>query len=286
MGKAATIEDNFFGVSTQRISSGWSDRLKVYPEYSPGALYTTSWWVGFHMLFPIRPIISILGHVVLVTAYPKMLRNTDILFVSDRSISNGTTHAQDGALHELMSAIPKNKPIRLYAHSMGTIVANKIIERYPEHKYELAVYMAAACTIHEFANSIVNYMHGEKGACLKVYSVSLHNTADLDEPLISTCGPWFGSLGIYGSLLEQLDTFVYEPLTPLDRTLGQIRNVVDNLYFFNALKPSIQKRLHFKAFPVRGKEFPRYHSDFNNFEFWQQGFYDPADATAPTPRNP
>ena len=156
--------------------------------------------------------------------------------------------------------------IILVGHSMGAIVANKVLTRWPEINFSKIVYLAAASSVEDFKLSVLPYMkvHPET----HFYNLTLHPIAENTE----TYGLGFGQTG---SLLTQIDNFYESPTYENKRTLGRWTNVVNNIDYLNDEKEnksngSLLSRLHFRTLPL-GNGYPEKHGDFDEVEFIKNG---------------
>src|SRR5205823_4077456 len=129
--------------------------------------------------------------------------------------------------------------ITLVGHSMGTMVLNEFIRRNPELPYRNIVYMGAACTVRDFANSVIPCMRANNK--VRFYNLCLHPTAELRERY----GDW--EIPPRGSLLVWIDDMFSNPATPLDGTLGRWENIVASTYVIPA---EMRNRVTLKAFDL------------------------------------
>ena len=88
--------------------------------------------------------------------------------------------------------------------------------------------------------------------------------------------------GYFGSLLEWIDTFLTDPATPLDRTLGKWENIIQATHI---IPLPVRPRVALKAFGVgtTATEGPQRHGEFDNYRpgegqtwrFWEPSFREP-----------
>ena len=180
--------------------------------------------------------------------------------------------------------------ITLVGHSMGSIVLNEWVRRNDEDGlyYKNIVYMAAACSVRGFSNSIVPYLHQHKNpkdmrGTTRFYDLTLHPTADLREKN----RPVIGDLCARGSLLVWIDDFLADPATPLDRTLGRWANIVQSAYI---IPEDVRGQITIKAMSLDPDDRtcdqqgtapdPQTHGSFRCFPYWQPTFWqaDPPNA--------
>jgi hypothetical protein len=135
-----------------------------------------------------------------------------------------------------------------YGHSMGAIVGDEVIWRYPNLPWKRVVYMAAADSIRDFRTSVMPQLfcpaegRAPNGPCaeqVQFYSLMLHPLAEARELNV-------GGLPPQGSLLEWIDQMFGGPRTSDDRTFGKWTNVEDNIQLF---RPVARQRMFFRVFP-------------------------------------
>ena len=103
------------------------------------------------------------------------------------------------------------------------------------------VYMAPACTIRDFTESVIPFME------LKNHSDSQFFDLSMLHPSAETLEAEFYELIPRGSLLCWIDDFLGSPQTPLDRTLGAADNILQVPYVF---PQSLRGRVAIKAFAL------------------------------------
>jgi hypothetical protein len=143
--------------------------------------------------------------------------------------------------------------LTVIGHSMGTIILNRVI-RDARLDITNIVYMGAACSIADFENSVLPYMKQHTNT--QFFNVSLHPIAEAGEINMLDLTP-------RGSLLAWIDSFLANPVTERERTLGSWRNLffssatgepVVASFFNNQDGVSFTNRLHFRAFSAGGGE--------------------------------
>lgn len=234
---------------------------------------------------------GVLLDAVGIPAYKNMRRRARVLFIRDEDYGRAR-HELSGALPMLMEAIAAQRSgarITVVAHSMGCSVANELVLRYgsrrfqdQEHKEQAAlvfdeiVYMGAACTMREFAGSVLPYVREHPD--VHFYNLCLHPFDEVDDRYM------FGAVP-HGSLLEWIDDYITEQESPLDRTLGKWNNAMIGLPLIDYLVESVRKRVITKGFPRRGSG-PHDHGDFNDIDqrYWRREFWalPPKGAAVPT----
>jgi len=167
--------------------------------------------------------------------------------------------------------------ITLVGHSMGTMVLNEWLRRdllESKHQaYSNIVYMGAACSIRDFGRAVVPYLlqHSQT----QFYNLMLHPLAELRERSRGY------DLPPRGSLLVWLDSFLTDPQTPLDRTLGRWANIISAT---EMIPQSVRGQVTLKAFalapydapiPPPGKPDygPQEHGQFRGRPYWCKAFW-------------
>lgn len=183
------------------------------------------------------------------------------------------------ALYEKQRALKENNEeleIILIGHSMGTIVSNKIISRWPNLDITKIVYMAAATSIEDFNQSVIPYLNQKEHQNTKFYNYTLHPIAENTESHL------FG-IGQTGSLLTQIDNFYETPTTEEQRTLGRWSNIMNGINYFQAINENTKKRIYFRTMPLDCLH-PTMHGEFDddkfisaNHSFWQGSLGDKAE---------
>jgi len=221
-------------------------------------------------------------------AYKNMRRRARVLFARDVDYELARPQ-MSGALPALMQAIADVKPgarFTVIAHSMGALVANELVLRYGNRKFrgpdqrerpqamafDTIVYMGAACSMREFAGSVLPYVRDHDGT--QFFNLCLHPYDEADDRYV------FGTLP-HGSLLDWIDDYITEQESALDRTLGKWNNAMDGLPLVDYLVDRVRKRIVTKGFPRRGPG-PHDHGDFNDPTqgYWREEFWQlPSEST-------
>lgn len=254
-------------------------------------------YVGtFPLKLAIAPVVDAAG----LSAWNNMRRRTEMLFhtedefaaVIDKPKSKammdmranpgkGLSHIQpDGALsvfmRELSNIINTEKPsmaggrkwtISLVGHSMGTIVMNRMIREFGDMPFDNLIYMGAACTIADYESSVFPYLMKKNGGS-QVFHLVLHELAESGEAWDEYT---FGiDLPPRGSLLVWIDSFLGNPLAPLDLTLGRYTNLMRAIH---DTPLEIRRQISVKKFEPgkrAGKTNPTKHGEFSEpFKFWK-----------------
>lgn len=227
------------------------------------------------------------------SSWDVMLRRTDLLFYTEGEMRGermipsqdvGTEPQGDLALflRELLSFLDAQRiegrswTIDLVGHSMGTIVVNDII-RYVGNELPLEniVYMAAACSLKDYQESVVPLLRARES--ISMYHLTLHPKADLRE-----------SNGFFllprGSLLVWLDDFLAAPATPFDRMAGRYDNL---LRVMHLMPDESYDQVSIKALGVgstcaEGGIGPVRHGQFGTvLRFWQPECWEPFKGMSP-----
>lgn len=160
--------------------------------------------------------------------------------------------------------------ITLVGHSMGAIIANDIVNIYPDLPFSRIIHMASADSIRNFMEKTQPYL--VKNSDTQFFNLMLHPLNEEQEQSAFGTAP-------EGSLLIWIDYLLENPETTLDRVAGRWENmkwVVPLL--------SSEKNIHLKLFGLRQtmtyEEAPNYmflepikHGDFGDFKFWKSEFY-------------
>ena len=142
-----------------------------------------------------------------------------------------------------------------------------------EYSYANIVYMAAACSVHNFRRGAVPYMlvHSET----QFHSLMLHPLAELRER------ERFADIPPRGSLLVWLDDFLDNPQTPFDRTMGRWDNIIPAVA---SIPDEVRGRMSLKAFalapyddswppPNQPDYGPQTHGQFRDRPYWLPEFW-------------
>jgi pimeloyl-ACP methyl ester carboxylesterase len=169
--------------------------------------------------------------------------------------------------------------ITLVGHSMGSMVINQLLKHNPALRCRNIVFLAAACSIHDFQENVIPYL--QQYPDTRFYNLCLHPTAEIAEAE-------YWELPMRGSLLVWVDEFLGTPQTPLDRTMGRWDNFLPATY----IVPEKQRgQVHVKAFPMTadrstwdretGSDAPQRHGDFSGLRYWEESFWTPIAAADP-----
>ena len=212
-------------------------------------------------------------------AWDSMLRRTDLILRKDVSANVKETVFEPTAVSKFLNEFSiefGDVDVTVIGHSMGAIVANNIISKYPEIKFKNIVYMAAACRLKDIEYVVVPYL--KRNSFAHFYNLSLHPYRDISENVAYDFLP-------RGSLLMWIDQTLGEPNSLADRTAGYWFNIIraaNNIFS----KPDartmtgadsyndVRKRVHLTRFGA--DKSPKAHGDFNDhkLKYWQQTFWE------------
>ncbi len=283
-----------------RLSLGSATGEVWYKPHMLGRFF--SYWLTAPVKYSLVPFIDGFGK----PAWDNMVRRTRNMYrtpkefdLRDRIIETSGDKAQveaaarealqrsqTGALARLLRQLDQklagnsSHEIILIGHSMGTIVLNELLRiqpDYPNLRVSEIVYMAAACSIRDFQQSVIPFMQSERGKNTRFYNLTLHPLNDAREV------DWaFLDLIPRGSLLEWIDTLLSDPSTPLDRTLGKWENIIQATHI---IPPPMRPRIVLKVFGVGDtlSDGPQRHGEFDDFQpqdgqtwrFWEPSFREP-----------
>lgn len=139
------------------------------------------------------------------------------------------------------SARRRQRTLILAAHSMGSVVIDRILLYFPQLPVARIVYLAPATTLTELEEGVVRFL--ERNPATLYYHGTLHPYADAGE-----WQPGLLDMVPRGSLLEWVDDYFTSPDTPLDRVSGKWTNIVTAPQIFS---PAVRDRVVIKAFGVR-----------------------------------
>ena len=241
-------------------------------------------WVTYTLTIPTKLVSAIGVSVSGASAWKNMMRGVRLLFHAEEDFTSPTPDIEPSGgmaifLRELRKRYEENPEewdITLIGHSMGTIVLNELIRQASDLRYDNIVYMAAACTIRDYEDTLFPYLRSEAGENTEVFHLTLHEQAESGEECIEILGV---DPVIRGSLLVWIDRLLAEPQTPLDYTLGQYNNLMTAVH---NTPDDVRGRLHIKAFDVGPHlnedgvvRHPQKHGEFTDAEFWKPSFWEP-----------
>ena len=258
-----------------RIYAG-KDYTPLYSKIARSIVYTC----GFPVRLFTTPLIDACGK----SAWDIMLKRTRTAFQKQQeneiNFNKKTKQLafipRNGAFAILMNALQNlytndNKYVfTLIGHSLGPVMLNEMIRRYPTLPYKNIVYLAASCTIRDTRYALNPYANIHTN--FTFYNLCINENADRYDMM------WFAVLP-RGSILEWIDTFLGDPLTYDDLTLGKWSN---SLRVLQSINPKFRKQVVIKAFGINDPETntiildePQQHTDFSdpNLRFWLPSFW-------------
>ena len=197
-------------------------------------------------------------------AWSSMLRRTDFVLAKDEQFNGHGDNPT--AVTQFVDRWSKNYPtqkIILIGHSMGTIIANKLIAKFHEVEFSPIVYMAAACSLSDIEQIVSPYLWHKYTR--EFYNLSLSPTRDEMENM---SGFDFVSRG---SLLVWIDNVFGSINSFDDRTAGYWPNITK--VAARLFPKEIRKQVHLTKFGVADESSPQNHGDFDNFPFWDKKFW-------------
>ncbi len=232
---------------------------------------------------PIKLVSAPLVDSVGTGAWNSMLRRTDIVLADDKAISVNQIKPEvflsDPIKPECRAEINENRTavseffrlwrcryrdrdIDIIGHSMGTIISNKIIAKFPEINFSRIVYMAAACTLNDLEDIISPYLNYHTRT--KFYNLSLHPLRDQFE------NASYVDIVPRGSLLWWIDNTLGTINSFQDRTAGywpNIYKVAPKIF-----PKKVQSQVHLTKFGMT-PDAPQTHGSFGDFPFWRDSFW-------------
>lgn len=221
--------------------------------------------VQFALSLPTAPLFDLFG----TSSWGVMKRRAGLLFTKTRPMDgelqddlDSYQQQREGALSRFMDELKikqMNNPaleVTIVGHSMGAIVANRILRGWPDVKFKNIIYMGAASTIDDFRESVTPYMLADNDKTTKFFNLMLHPVAENSE----AHGFGFGGTG---SLLTQIDDLYQSPVLDSGRTMGRWVNIMNGLNYFDK---RIRNRVHLRVMPLN-ECFPTRHGDFAESRF-------------------
>lgn len=205
--------------------------------------------------------------------WDQMVRRTDTMFVRPGNYFNGGTELFSERLADFLSEHP-NYHVTLVAHSMGSIIANEIIRRHgPELHIDNIVYMAAACSVQDFARCVVPFLQASTN--VHFYNLCLNPANERAEDHLGYLGKapvinWVPEIiSPHGSLLQWIDDYYANADTQFSWTMGKLENSLLGLTA-QMIPPEILPRITLKTFGTgKLKDCgPQKHADFTDVKYW------------------
>lgn len=158
----------------------------------------------------------------------------------------------------------KGRPlVDIMGHSMGTIVINNIIAKYPEINFRSIVFMASASRLKAIKHTVSTYM--ERNRDSHFYNLSLNAYRDLNESNYYDLVP-------RGSLLVWIDHIFAETNSLYDRTAGFWYNILSKAD--SVFSPQVRSRVHLTQFGAND-HCMQSHGAFavEGRRFWEKSFW-------------
>ncbi|BFU90881.1 MAG: hypothetical protein NTAFB01_20680 [Nitrospira sp.] len=286
-----TYEDRNVGITPRadrllcESSKHTHDSYSIVQGFDERSDHEVAKQVGLTILtFPVHVTSGLVIDAAGTGSWSAMHRRTTAMFNRDDDLwSRDPGQKSTGGIALFMTALRdwlkhnggKEKwEVVLVGHSMGTIVVNQMIRQFGEplesdHRHHMPlfdkiVYMAAACSLRDYLNTIPHYLEEYEGPIM--YHLVLQDNAEAAEQFLWSSLP--------GSLLVWIDGFFARPDAPLDLVAGRYQNLLRVVHLHD--NPRIRSRVSLKAFNFgeRTEETsPQTHGDFDNFPFWNETFW-------------
>lgn len=250
---------------------GHENVVAIYSGRDRRTLLQKSYAVGFRVVAsPIQllsaSVIDMIGRPsweVLNGRIERMFRQDPISMGNGRG---GLTLFLDRLQADFLPDPQGPSGITLLGHSMGAIVVNDIVQRFPRLPIHDVVYMASA----DSAQNSVLASEGllERSPKTQIYHLVLHERAEAQETS--------AFLGLDGSLLTWIDDFLYTPRTVSDRRAGRYENLVVATARVN---DKVKGQLHLLKYGIGDSNGgPVTHSGFTqDMPFWKRECWQPSE---------
>ncbi len=250
----------------QRLSSGLT-----YPVFLPVRAGT-------------EPLVDSIG----TGAWENMVRRTDTMFEATLRKSGDskerralTDEAPEGALGVFMRKVG-HRHVTVVGHSMGAIIACRMVHRFDEVNYDNIVFMAAACRVSDFQDSIIPYLKSHHST--HFYSLSLHPQNEASE--VFKVGSVPLDLPVRGSLLVWLDNIFNNPVAENRRMFGIFQS---SIIAAHTIPAEIRSQVLLKCCergigdPRHPDCYPQRHGEFSRAPFWNPEFWGETRKVATAP---
>lgn len=151
--------------------------------------------------------------------------------------------------------------VTLIGHSMGAIVLNEVIRKFPGLPIKNIVYMGAAASSRRVLENIIPFLQEHPQS--RFFNLSLDPKAEDREASVYGLAP-------SGSLLVWIDEMYTTPETYLERTFGRWANVQKILH---VIPSDVKERMFFKVFNYGPCE-PKSHGEFDDHgRYWEPKYW-------------
>ena len=299
--------NNTYGKAVDEISDGV--RCRYLPDADAIALHQGQTRTGTPQqkvaktVYPVTLPTKLLTAPILAgfgsSAWRALLYRVSVLFHSEDELDfrnnvpfdDGESYSfkrSDGGLARFARRLAKETAnrdfeITLIGHSMGAIVVNQLVREYGnELPIRNIVYMAAAASIRDYQMSIWPYLRDHKD--VHIYHLTLNREAEVTERWTSL-GFGIFDWPLRGSLLMWIDTFLSQPATRYDQTVGRYTNL---LRVIHDTPKRLWRQIHIKSFSYDpgSDDEPQKHGGFDAHAFWEQEFWEPNSTLTNCPPRP
>lgn len=297
---ATTLAKRYAAHPDGNVLAIWEgqDQQKFWPEQFWSSL---TWGITI----PIKIVTAPLLDAYSESSFRMNVRRTRIQFHTDAEFAkkaDGGYQEPGGALAVFMRRLYREYradkerdprlewDITLVGHSMGTMILNEMIRgygvvtakdargRYVDEvlPFNQIVYMAAACSVRDYEDSIFPYLRNNTRA--HFYHLTLHEEAE-ERERYDLLVPYLDPLP-RGSILVWVDDFMSNPLSYLDLTLGRFSNLMVTIH---DTPDQIRRQISVKAFGAgETVTAPQGHNDFmTKFKFWIKECWRPSTGDRP-----
>lgn len=262
----------------EKLMDGIEERIEQEQEfkvYNKGSSTGHGFWDFSTIWNPVKLITAPLADGFGKGAWRSLLRRTDLVLNSQAGFEGKGRKDSETALHYFLSKLEKLDRERKYPpvkkvliwHSMGTIIANNILSRFPDIDFDTVVYMAAACKLKDLEKSVVPWLRRNENG--EFYNLTLDPYRDINE------NGWFDFIP-RGSLLVWIDGFLEDVNSFEDRTAGYWFNIVRGADIIFPPDKDLRSRVHLTKFGIdlEEKSVPQTHGAFDDYNFWCKSFWE------------
>jgi hypothetical protein len=152
------------------------------------------------------------------------------------------------------NGLPVRVELHYFGHSMGALVGNEVVARFPDLPWRRVVYMAAATPIRDFRQMVAPILNctpdNKSKLCGSPHAPGIHFYNLMLHPLAESHDLEFDGVVPEGSLLEWIDEMFGGPRSVDDRMLGKWTNVEQTMSWFT---PNERERMSFRVFPAQAR---------------------------------